>query len=155
MIRGLSDHTPTLEGRVASNMRPRDAARSQLDDLEAAESLRDGVERRSSPRRTPRISVVVVLPENHAVSPASLTSLCKLGDQEVDVVVACAGQPADLNALQRSVRGAQFILAPAGTSAEDLRELAMQQAPGDIVTLLSGALLTETDVTRQQLFRSS
>jgi hypothetical protein len=154
MIRGLSDHTPALEGRAASNMRPRDAARPQLD-AEVAEPFRDGVERRASPRRTPRISVVVVLPENHAVSPASLTSLRKLGDQEVDVVVACAGQPADLNALQRTVRGAQFILAPAGTSAEDLRELAMQQAPGDIVTLLSGALLTETDVTRQQLFRSS
>jgi hypothetical protein len=155
MIRGLSDHTPALEGRAASNMRPRDAARPQLDDAEVGEAFRDGVERRASPRRTPRISVVVVLPENHAVSPASLTSLSKLGDQEVDVVVACAGQPADLNALQRTVRGAQFILAPAGTSAEDLRELAMRQAPGDIVTLLSGALLTETDVTRQQLFRSS
>jgi hypothetical protein len=43
--------------------------------------------------------------------------------------------------LQRSVRDAQFLLAPAGTSTEDLRELAMRQVPGDIVTLLSGALL--------------
>jgi hypothetical protein len=98
--------------------------------------------------------VIVVLPENHAVSPASLTSLRKLEDQEVDVVVACAGQPADLTTLQRSVRGAQFILAPSGTSAEDLRELAMRQAAGDIVTLLSGALLTESDVASQQLFRT-
>jgi len=30
-----------------------------------------------------------------------------------------------------------------GTTIEDLRQLAMQQAPGDIVTLLSGALLPE------------
>jgi hypothetical protein len=98
---------------------------------------------------------VVVLPENHAVSPDSLKSLRKLGDQEIDVLVACAGQPADLSALQHSVKQAQFLLAPAGTSAEDLRELAMKEAPGDIVTLLSGSLLGETDVTRQKLFRTS
>jgi hypothetical protein len=56
----------------------------------------------------------------------------------VDVIVACAGQPSDLPALQHAVRDAQFLLAPAGTSAEDLRELAMQLAPGDIVRLLNG-----------------
>ena len=36
---------------------------------------------------------------------------------------------------------AQFLLAPAGTSTEDLRELAMKQAPGDIVSLLNGITL--------------
>jgi hypothetical protein len=155
MIRGLSDYTPASDQPSTDRKKNPHAPRPDLNEREVEGFSRDSAQGASSPRRTPRVSVVVVLPENHAVSPASLTTLSKLEDQEVDIVVACAGQPADLNALQRSVRGAQFILAPAGTSAEDLRELAMQQAPGDIVTLVSGALLTDRDVTRQQLFRSS
>ena len=103
-----------------------------------------GSKHQAMPRRTPRISLIVVLPENHVVSPDRLAQgLRAHGNQDVDVVVACAGQPANLSALQRSVRGAQFLLAPVGTTTEDLRQLAMQQAPGDIVTLLSGALLPE------------
>lgn len=97
---------------------------------------------RGVPRRTPRVSLIVVLPENHVVSPDRLAEgLRAHGNQDVDVVVACAGQPTNLGALQRSVGDAQFLLAPAGTSTEDLRELAMRQVPGDIVKLLSGALL--------------
>ncbi|SRR6266550_5416443 len=95
-------------------------------------------------RRTPRVSLIVVLPEHHVVSPDRLSQQLRAHEnQEVDIVVACAGQPTNLTALQRSVGDAQFILAPAGTSTEDLRALAMRQAPGDIVTLLSGALLPE------------
>jgi hypothetical protein len=100
------------------------------------------VKNRATPRRTPRVSLIVVLPENHVVSPDRLAEgLRAHGNQDIDVVVACAGQPTNLSALQRSVGDAQFLLAPAGTSTEDLRELAMRQVPGDIVTLLSGALL--------------
>ena len=102
---------------------------------------------RGVPRRTPRVSLIVVLPENHAVSPDRLVEgLRAHGNQDVDVVVACAGQPTNLSALQRSIGDAQFLLAPAGTSTEDLRELAMRQVPGDIVTLLSGALLPAVGV---------
>jgi hypothetical protein len=102
----------------------------------------DRAKERGLPRRTPRVSLIVVLPEHHVVSPDRLAEgLRAHGNQDVDVVVACAGQPTNLGALQRSVRDAQFLLAPAGTSTEDLRELAMRQVPGDIVTLLSGALL--------------
>lgn len=92
------------------------------------------------PRRTPRKSLIVVLPENHVVSPDLVSSrLAAQGDDElVDVILACAGQPLGVSALQRRVRDLQILLAPAGTSTEDLRELAMSQAPGDIVTLLSG-----------------
>jgi len=92
------------------------------------------------PRRTPRRSLIVVLPENHVVSPDVVSSrLAAEGDNElVDVILACAGQPHGLGALQRRVRDLQVLLAPAGTSKEDLREFAMSQAPGDIVTLLSG-----------------
>ena len=115
-------------------------AQSETVDLDAGRDRKH----QSMPRRTPRISLIVVLPENHVVSPDRLAQgLRAHGDQEVDVVVACAGQPANLGALQRSVRDAQFLLAPVGTTIEDLRQLAMQQAPGDIVTLLSGALLPE------------
>lgn len=92
-------------------------------------------------RRTPRKSLIVVLPENHVVSADLVTDrLPAEGDSEVvDVILACAGQPHNLAALQRRIRDIQVLLAPAGTSTEDLRELAMNQAPGDIVTLLSGS----------------
>jgi precorrin-6B methylase 1 len=90
-------------------------------------------------RRTARVSVIVVLPENHVVSPDRLAEgLRAHGDQQVDVVIACAGEPVNLAAARQSFGDAQFLLAPAGTTTEDLRELAMRQAPGDIVTLLSG-----------------
>jgi hypothetical protein len=103
--------------------------------------------RRPLPRRTPRVSLIVVLPESSVVSPDRLAeSLRSHGKQDIDIVVACAGQPTNLSALQKSVGDAQFLLAPAGTSTEDLRELAMRQAPGDIVTLLSGALLPASNV---------
>jgi len=57
----------------------------------------------------------------------------------VDVIVACAGQPTNLHALQRRIRGLQVLLAPAGTSREELRELALKESAGDIVTFLMGA----------------
>jgi hypothetical protein len=100
----------------------------------------EGIFRQGGPRRTPRKSFIVVLPENHVVSPdvvAERLSGEKDSDQ-IDVILACAGQPTSIAALQRRVRDLQVLLAPPGTSGEDLRELAMNQAPGDIVTLLSG-----------------
>ncbi|HJP58600.1 MAG TPA: hypothetical protein VJ865_01320 [Gemmatimonadaceae bacterium] len=94
----------------------------------------------TGPRRTPRKSLIVVLPENHVVSPDLVASrLPGEGVGEVvDVILACAGPPIGITALQRRIRDLQILLAPAGTSTEDLRELAMSQAPGDIITLLSG-----------------
>jgi len=93
-------------------------------------------------RPTPRTSLIVVLPDNHVVSPDRLAErLPAEGAEDVDIIVACAGQPVNLADLQRRVRDAQFLLAPSGTSTEDLRELAMKQAPGDIVSLLNGITL--------------
>ena len=78
------------------------------------------------------------------MSPSGLAEHLPISNErDVDVIVACAGQPMNLQALQRTIVDAQFLLAPAGTSMEDLRELAMRQAPGDIVTLLSGALMSQ------------
>jgi hypothetical protein len=93
----------------------------------------------SGPRRTPRKSLIVVLPENHVVSPDLVADhlSSEKDNDEIDVILACAGQPRSIAALRR-VRDLQILLAPAGTSGEDLRELAMNQAPGDIVTLMSG-----------------
>jgi hypothetical protein len=98
------------------------------------------VPRSVGPRRTPRKSLIVVLPENHVVSPDLVTERLsgETDGHEIDVILACAGQPSSIAALRRRVRDLQVLLAPAGTSGEDLRELAMNQAPGDIVTLLSG-----------------
>jgi hypothetical protein len=97
-------------------------------------------ERRDGPRRTPRKSLIVVLPENHVVSPDLVTARLSEGGSadDTDVILACAGQPTSIAALQRRVRDLQILLAPAGTTGEDLRELAMNQAPGDIITLMGG-----------------
>jgi hypothetical protein len=98
------------------------------------------VERTRPVRRTPRKSLIVVLPEGHVVSPEAVTSrmLSAGSDERMDLIVACAGQPRNLASLQRDVSDLQLLVAPAGTSTEDLRELAIGQAPGDIVTLLCG-----------------
>jgi len=83
----------------------------------ALADLPRGAKRPHVSRRTPRVSLIVVLPENHVVSPDRLAeSLRSHGNKEIDIVVACAGQPTNLTALQRSVGEAQFLLAPAGTS---------------------------------------
>lgn len=92
------------------------------------------------PRRTPRKSFIVVLPENHVVTPELVTQrLTSDGcDEEVDVILACAGRPSSIAALHHTGREVQVFLAPAGTTSEELRELAIAQATGDIVTLLRG-----------------
>ncbi len=91
-------------------------------------------------RRTPRKSLIVVLPEGHVVSSEAVTSRMLSADAEdpVDVIVASVGQPRNLASLQREVNDLQLLVAPLGTSTEDLRELAIGQAVGDIVTLLCG-----------------
>jgi hypothetical protein len=94
----------------------------------------------SGPRRTPRKSLIVVLPENHVVSPDLVAVRLPAGgdDEEMDVILVCAGQSTSIDALQRQIRDLRVLQAPAGTSTEDLREFGMRQAPGDIVTLLCG-----------------
>lgn len=93
------------------------------------------------PRRKPRVSIILVVPENHVVSPDRLAEgLRSHGDQPVNVVIAYAGEPGNIAAAQQSIGDAQLLLAPPGTTPEDLRELAMRQVPGDIVTLLSADL---------------
>lgn len=111
----------------------------------------------AGPRRTPRKSLILVLADHHVMSPERLAERMPIADDQelVDVIVACAGQPTNLSALQRKVRDLQVLLAPAGTSAEDLRELAMKQAPGDIVTLLSGALLHTAPSAERELSLTS
>jgi hypothetical protein len=53
------------------------------------------------------------------------------------VIIVCAGEPANLPELEMFAPGAKFIIAASGTSPEDLREVAMRRASGDIVTLVS------------------
>lgn len=157
MIRGLSDYaTNNHVGTAKETRRDRSqTAESRVIDYSVVDGSHGADDLSYNPRRTPRVSVVVVLPENHVVSPDGLLNgLRACGEQKVDVLVACAGQPTNLSALQRCVRDAQFLLAPAGTSPEDLREMAMAQAQGDIVTLLPGSLLHE-GVTHQPLFKTS
>ena len=119
-------------------------SRARLDDVFYQDETPTGRDGRTEAvpeayrRRTPRTSLIVVLPDNHVISPDRLAGRLPDSGENVDVIIACAGQPVNLADLQRSVRDAQFLLAPAGTSTEDLRELAMKQAPGDIVSLLNG-----------------
>lgn len=157
MIRGFSD-SPLPSHTPADKERARDRSglvEQRLFDYSLVATDHEAADLPPTPRRTPRVSVVVVLPENHVVTPDGLLNgLRSCRDQQVDVLVACAGQPTNLGALQRCVRDAQFLLAPAGTSQEDLREMAMDRAQGDIVTLLPGALLRERAVS-QPLFKTS
>jgi hypothetical protein len=98
----------------------------------------------SALRRTPRKSLILVLPDDPVAHPDRVASCLSSGrDDETDVTIACAGQPNNLDALKRIARTARFLLAPSGTSTEELRELAMEQTPGDIVTLLDGADLCQ------------
>ena len=94
----------------------------------------------AGPRRTPRRSVIVVLTENDTVGADLIDDrLPSEADADhVDVIVACAGQPSGVGLLAARLRDVQVVLAPAGTSGEDLRQLAIQHAAGDIVTLVSG-----------------
>lgn len=90
-------------------------------------------------RHTPRVSLIVILGDNEPFRPERIDQ--ELRDfplQGRDVIFACAGRPANLMRLSRRVHDARFLFAPPGTSAEDLRELAMQRARGDIVTLVDG-----------------
>jgi hypothetical protein len=95
---------------------------------------------RSRPRHTPRRALVVILPENHSIASDAVCAhlAAEQEPRQVDVILACTGHSSSLAALQRRVHDIQVLLAPAGTSTEDLRELAMNQVPGDIVTLLNG-----------------
>ena len=107
-------------------------------------------------RRTPRVSLIVVQPDNHAVSPTRLADRIRdYAGHVVQIVVACAGQPANLVTLQRVIGDAQFLLAPSGTSAEDLRELAMRQVFGDIVALIGGGPISEAGCDDAELLRTS
>ncbi|HET9635700.1 MAG TPA: hypothetical protein VFP26_07170 [Gemmatimonadaceae bacterium] len=90
------------------------------------------------------------MPENHVVCPDKLAErLSAKTADDLDVIVACAGQPTNLSALQRTVGEAQFLLAPAGTTEEELRALAINEAAGDIVTLVSGELLSAHEIGDQ------
>ena len=90
----------------------------------------------------PRTSLIVVFSDEQ-VEPEGLSLVLAAGEwDDVNVTIACAGEPSKLEALRKRARRARVLLAPAGTPAEELRELAMEQTPGDIVTLLNGADLS-------------
>lgn len=94
-------------------------------------------------RPTPRVSLIFVLPEDQVVEPDRLAlRLSTEQHKDVDVTIACAGQPSNLDALKRTAATARFLVAPRGTTAEDLREFAMEQTPGDIVNLLDASHLS-------------
>lgn len=126
-------------------------ATASRDSVESAPNHADTVtvnavsDRRDGPRRTPRKSLIVVMPENHVVSPDLVTERLSEGGgaDETDVILACAGQPSSIAALQRRIKDLQVLLAPAGTSGEDLRELAINRASGDIITLMGGTQVWE------------
>lgn len=94
---------------------------------------------------TPRKSLIVVLVDEENNLPEEFTRhLRTTGGEGIQVIVACAGPTHDLALLQHTVGDAQYLIAPPGTNAEDLRELAMTQAAGDIVTVLSRGLTSPT-----------
>ena len=94
----------------------------------------------SGPRRTPRHSLIVVMTDDRSVCLDQLARHLPSNEREVSVIVACAGEPADLSTLKERISHAEYLLAPAGTPAEELRALGMRHACGDIVTLFDGSV---------------
>jgi hypothetical protein len=92
-------------------------------------------------RRTPRRSFIVVVPDSETVDTAQIAERLRIAGDEgvVDVIVACAGQRANLSTLADRIRDVQVLVAPAGTTQVALRELAVSRARGDIVTLVGSA----------------
>jgi hypothetical protein len=133
-----------------------DAAVSPLTGHEVVSPLAPAIYQSAGRRRTPRKSLILVLPDNVSLALDELAQRLPVATYAVaDMIVAYTGQYTDLNALQRAVGDAQFLLAPAGTSTADLRELAMKQAPGDIVTLLNGAALLAAPSAEQEQLQLS
>jgi len=108
-------------------------------DAPVALPVNAAADRATPVRRTPRRTIIVVLPENNSECPEMLAQRVPNAPEDTEVIVVCAGQPANLPAMQRTLGYAQLMLAPAGTIIEELRVLALAQASGDIVTLVSGA----------------
>jgi hypothetical protein len=148
MTRGPADNTSVInvatDGRRNGETVP--ASESPLLDFRAIRTADVYSDRAAARRKNPRVSAVVVLTESNVVSSEGLLSgvRSRVGD-DADVVIVCAGYLANLPTLQRCMRDALFLIAPEGTSSEDLREMAMAQARGDIVTLMSDALLAEME----------
>lgn len=95
-------------------------------------------------RSEPTVSIVVIVGDDTAVPTDRLIQrLPRAVDREVDLVVAFAGVPADAAVIKRARRDARVVLAPPGTSTQELRALAMREAGGDIVTLINGADLAD------------
>jgi hypothetical protein len=140
MIPRTPGGTPPDRSTQRNHRVPLGAASPTPSDTAKPLPISAGADTSASLRRTPRRSVIVVLPDNHVISPEQLAQRVEgAQDVEVEIIIACAGQPADLPALQRTLRHAQLMLAPAGTTIEELRVLALAQATGDIVTVISGA----------------
>ena len=156
MVQASAEHYNASDSAVSPAMKG-DVRHTKKAAVDGETSVADSklAHRAPTQRTTPRHSIVVVLPENHVVSPARLEQLRSGLHQDADVLVACAGQPTNLTVLQRSVGAAQFLLAPAGTSTEELRELAIRQASGDIVRLLSGARADDCRDTETELSMTS
>ena len=125
---------------------------SKVLDREIVVSLHGDALSAAPRKRTPRHSVILVVCDDHLVDPDLLVHPITCGE-EVDVTIAFAGQPDNLDLLKRTARNARFLLAPADMTLEDLRELAMEQTPGDIVTLLDAAHLRPLPV--RELFAIS
>lgn len=97
---------------------------------------------RRGPSLRPGVSTVVVVADQRPLPIDQLAlRLPRVDADGATLVVAMAAEAAEGNRLRQLRRDASVIVAPLGTSMEDLRGLAMREAPGDIVTLLDGALL--------------
>jgi FkbM family methyltransferase len=78
----------------------------------------------ADPRRMPRTSLIVELAENQEVASDRLAQRLGSNKEKVDVIVACAGQPTNLDALQRIVGDARLLITPPGTMRRAKRFLA-------------------------------
>lgn len=107
-----------------------------------ARGAADPARLRRGPSLRPGVSTVVVVADQRPLPIDQLAlRLPRVDADGATLVVAMAAEASEANRLRQLRRDASVIVAPLGTSMEDLRGLAMREAPGDIVTMLDGALL--------------
>ena len=91
----------------------------------------------ASAQRDPLQALIVTIPAHHVVAVDHVLARVPPGPADMrDIIVACAGQPANRAAIHAGLRSADFLLAPAETSREGLRALAAARAAGDILTFI-------------------
>lgn len=97
-------------------------------------------------RQSPRTALVVALADSTLCTNISSEIIDSYG-VDTDILFACAGETVGFAPLCDAFPGARFVYAPAGTSEDRLRVLALRQTDSDIVKFLTVHVAQATAAT--------